>query len=631
MRARLAACGVVAAGALLAYAATLTYDFVWDDIHLIRNSYNLHQWSTLWKLLGSHFLADSPDESQYYRPFITLTFFLDLKLWGPSPAGFHLSNVLAHAAASLGVLALARRLRLGEVSATMAGLLFALHPIHTESVAFVSGRTDIVAALFVLAGVLAYARWRDSGRPLFLLGSLAAYLMGLASKEVAVALPVLLVGWDGLVRGEMKTWREGARALGRMSPYGVVLGLYLAARVAALGRLADVHGAAPWADLPTRLLTSVRLTAWYAWMTLAPWTAQLSYYLAPDAPPPGWRWWGSAAFLCALFGLTAWALRRAPALGFGALLFWLALVPSVGVNVLAVPRFIMGDRFLYLPSVGFCLLLGAAAGRLAGLTRREARAAAGEAAAGLVGTTGRLRPAPALALVLLVASYAIGAMWRNEDWRDEYRLFLRMTEVSPEALLPRVNLALVQMRRGEVAEAAGNFQRAAAMAPDNGRVLAGLGLTEAILGQVDRGLDHALRARELAPRNPFVLFSLATVRHIRGDLEIAVDEFEEALRASPTQVAAILNMAVAQAKLGRQDDAERTLARALEVNRVLRIDPLFTERARAEVYAGRDPERAIEAWEHYLALLRETEMTAGRRADFAYATSELDRLRSWTR
>ena len=91
----------VALAALVVYAGTLAFDFVWDDTLLIQRSYQLHHWRDLWPALTSHFWAELQDSSHYYRPLVTLSFFLDLKLWGLNPLGFHLTNVLAHLATSL--------------------------------------------------------------------------------------------------------------------------------------------------------------------------------------------------------------------------------------------------------------------------------------------------------------------------------------------------------------------------------------------------------------------------------------------------------------------------------------------------------------------------------------------------
>ena len=361
---RRAASVLVVLVAAAAYAATLGYDLVWDDTLLIQQSWRLHHWQALPSLLTSHFWSEVGEASHYYRPLITLTFFLDMQIWGLHPLGFHLTNVLAHAAVTLAVLAVARRTLGGELAAAICALVFALHPLHTESVSFVSGRTDVIATLFFLLAVLAYDRGRDRERWGPSAWSLAAYLLALLAKEVAITLPVVLMAWDRLVRGDLRDRGAAWRAAPRYAAYGAVTGLYVGLRLFALGGLDGSAGA--WAPLLTRALTALRIVASYAWITLVPYPTSPYYAIAPETVPPGLTWWLAAAGLVAALGATGWAVRRAPAAGFGALWFWITLAPSIAVNLLPLPSVIMAERFLYLPTVGFALVFGWGAARLLG-------------------------------------------------------------------------------------------------------------------------------------------------------------------------------------------------------------------------------------------------------------------------
>jgi hypothetical protein len=187
---------VVALVAVGAYAATLGYDLVWDDTLLIQQSWRLPHWGELPQLLLSHFWSEVGETSHYYRPLISVTFFLDMKGWGLQPFGFHLTNLLAHMAVILAVLAVARRVTGSELAAVISALAFALHPLHTESVSFVSGRTDILAAIFFLPGL---ARLRPRPRS----GAVAVH------RVLARSLPA-----RALRQGNRDHLARGARALG---------------------------------------------------------------------------------------------------------------------------------------------------------------------------------------------------------------------------------------------------------------------------------------------------------------------------------------------------------------------------------------------------------------------------------
>jgi protein O-mannosyl-transferase len=591
LRGRCAASVLVVLVAAAAYAATLGYDLVWDDTLLIQQSWRLHHWNELTSLLAAHFWAEVGEASHYYRPLITLTFFLDMQVWGLNPFGFHLTNVLAHVAATLTVLAVARRTLDGELAAAIGALVFALHPLHTESVAFVSGRTDVIATLFFLASLLAYDRGPDRGRQGLRLWSLGAYLLALLAKEVAITLPAVLILWDFLVRGDLRDRRAIWRGAGRYAAYGAVTGLYLGLRLFALGGLVD-PGADASGPLLTRALTMLKIAAAYAWITIVPYPSSSYHTIVPETMPPSLTWWLAAAGLGAAFGATAWAVRRAPVAAFGALWFWITLVPAIGVNLLPLPSIVMAERFLYLPMVGFSLLLGWTASSLLGPVAW--------------GRATKVRPGPSIGLAAVLLAYAILTLWRNEDWRDEYRLYSRMVETAPDAALGHINLAFTQLARGEVGPANQHLREAVRLAPGNPKANAGLGLTETVLGEREAGLRHGLQARALAPGNADVLASLGALYLHRGEPDRALPELTEALRIKANQIHAALNRALALAWLGQSEAAEAQLERALMLVQLMSPDLPLADRITAEVMAGRDPARARVAWERYVGRLRET-------------------------
>jgi tetratricopeptide (TPR) repeat protein len=605
---------VVVLAALLAYAATLRYEFVWDDTLLIDRSVELHHWRALPRLLGSHFWAEVGESSPYYRPLATLTFFVDTQLWGRRPLGFHLTNVLLHAGVSLAVAALARRLAGGAVAAALAGLLFALHPIHTESVAFISGRTDVLAALGVVLAVLGFARWRAEGGTLALLGSLGACLLGLLAKEVAVVVPVLVAAFDWATGRAPATRREALRAVARYALYAVPIGLYAVCRWFALGRMIDAEAAA-WAPLWVRTLSTLDLIGMYVRVVLVPFPDNPYPLIVPTGWPPAPTWWASATILVAAVGLTASALRRDRGAGLGALWFWIALAPSTAVNLLPLPTVIMGERFLYLPSVGVSLIAGQLLARAIGPIARLGSA--------------QLPAVPAVTVAALVVAGLLGTMARNEHWKDNDSLFTRMIETTPHAPLPHVNLAFTQLPRGEIHAANQHLRRAAELNPREARALVGVGLTEAVLGRRERSLAPTRRALELAPDNPHVLATAGAVFLYREEAVEAERWLRRSLALHPNQVHPALNLAVALNMQGRTAEAQAQVERARGLAELLAPELPFLDRVTAEVYTRSDPARAIAAWERYIVKLRAIQQGADlQHADIAHAERQLALLRA---
>jgi hypothetical protein len=357
---------VLALLAVLPYAPSLGQPFFADDyIHLERaRALPGAPWSLLaeaWVLRAADAAAWwSPPELAvpYFRPLVTLSFLLDSTVWGLRPAGFHLTNVLLHLATTLIAYGIARRVLATPAAAFVAAALFALHPCHAEAVLWVSARTDLMAGAAAAAAVLFYMKAREGGglRPGATLAGLAALTLGLLAKETAACVPALWLLYEALVPG---TGPRRRRLAGPLLALGVVAA-YAVLRARALGAAAlpphpFAHGPGD-PDLPAHALMAPFL-----------YLADLTLFVPPD-PVVTLPWWRAHPLAFAALALVsvlvfASSLRAVPErrtrwLGLG----WiaLALLPAALLSV--------GERFLYLPSLGYCLLRGAGAGaRLATL------------------------------------------------------------------------------------------------------------------------------------------------------------------------------------------------------------------------------------------------------------------------
>jgi protein O-mannosyl-transferase len=403
------------------------------------------------------FIAETDLSYGYYRPLTSLSLALDFRCWGPNPFGFHLTNLILHAASSLLVLLLARGLGAGRGASWAAGLLFAVHPIHTESVTWIAGRTDVLAFLLAGASLGLYLEKERAATPfrrgLALGASLLLFALALLAKEMAAVVPLWIVCIAWWRAREAGAPRGLATALRVAAPWCAVVLLYAVVRFAVL----DVPPPeVPAEHTPARALASapVTLVRYLGWMAFPGESSAYvqNPYVTRLADP---RLLGSLALLALATGLLARQARRRPAIGLLGAMLAVSFAPILNAVRIAGPPdmgAIMAERFAYFPSFVFLLLVtlcveSAVARPSGGAARRKH---AGLAWAGLAG----------VALLL-----ARGTVKRNRDWRDEVTFFSRETARTPGAPLLWTNLAQAEMRAGRQAEAEAAIRRAEALSP----------------------------------------------------------------------------------------------------------------------------------------------------------------------
>ena len=368
--------------AVAVYLDALPGEFVYDDNALVRYNASIRDASGLGSFFASDLWArDGAGETNYFRPLPGLIFSAVHRVAGDAPWAYRLVNILLHALASVLVLRLLRDLladrppgeRPHAAAAALAGaLLFAVHPVHVEAVAWISGIMDVACTAFALLAFDLYRRADATPRGRFRLAlGLASFLLAMLAKEPAVLLPALLVLYDLLCRASRGAGPRAA--LERWLPWFAVLGLYLGLRTAALGGLAP-HGRPDLPGIAGSLLIAADLFARYVRAVFVPVGLSLGHFAAP---PDGWgslRGLVAIAVLLATAALAWQGWRRHHVILFGLAVFALTLAPALylpGLRPLLSKLF--SERFLYFPSVGWAILVASALGLVAARAGRAAR------------------------------------------------------------------------------------------------------------------------------------------------------------------------------------------------------------------------------------------------------------------
>jgi protein O-mannosyl-transferase len=522
---------LVCGATLAVYASALGDAFVWDDGNIIVANPAIKHWSEAARLFASSLERNT----EYYRPMLGLSFLTDWQLFGPWPAGFHLTSILIHAGVGVLLYLLAARVLADPLAAGFAALLFVVHPVHTEAVTYVSGRSDPLAALFALASLI----WSlQPGRRAL---SVGAFFLALLSRETSVGVLLLIVLVDVTV-GPRATWT--ARVARRYLPYVGALAVSLVMRWLAVGAGTATNDTAAY-TLGMRLLTLPKVVVAYLGLLVVPSSLHMERVVAPATSPVDPTVLGPLALLAVLVAaLVIWRRAMWP-VAFGAAWFGLALLPVANLVPLAT---FMAEHWLYLPSMGLFMAAGWGLSRLAT----------------------RTRPAAAIA-VLAVLSLAYGARTarRNLDWRDDrtlYQATLRFTESA------RVhgNLARVYWIEGDVERAKHELDRAIELRPRHWQTADAYNQRGVIYQQEGRhaeALQEFQRAIELYPRNPAPYVNLATTLQAFGRIDEARRALETAITIDPRYASAYVN-------LGNVFFNAGDLARARELyTKAIALDP----------------------------------------------------------
>jgi tetratricopeptide (TPR) repeat protein len=453
-------------------------------------------------------------ETQLYNwhPLTMLSFLLDAELWGMSPRAFHRTNVVLHGANTVGLFLLLRGLTGREVRSALVAALFALHPLHVESVAWVSARKDVLSTLLFLATLGSYAGWCKRPSAWRQARTLALYALGLMAKPMLVTLPFVLLLLDhwplgrlaGVAGGPRAGW---ARLALEKTPYFalslVSCAITLAAQSEAMEALAHLGPAERLANAALSYLRYLALTLWPA-------------ELGVLYPMPGEIDLGAGALaalvLAALSLVVLRESRRAPYLATGWLWYLGTLVPVIGVVQVGVQSH--ADRYTYVPLIGIFL---AAVWGVADWIGERRRLALG---------------AGALALVAL-ALLAYQSARQLDSWRNSETLYEHALAVAPESPYIHYNLGTLLVEQGRSAEALPHFREVVRLAPELREGWLQLVQTLALRGDV-AGAGRALaEAPPALAASPQLGTARALVALLAGDLARAEREASEVLAGEP--------------------------------------------------------------------------------------------------
>ncbi len=508
------------------YSPSLKNDFVWDDVEMITKSNISFDASYITDVVITDVYKNK--NASYYRPVVYASFVADKALWAVSPLGFHLSNLLFNSLAVVFFYFMVLTVLGGfgvsgkEACAFLSAALFALHPMHVESVSWVAGRSDVLCALFLF---LAFIFHILSSRNMWLLGAAAlGFSLSLMSKEVAVVFPFLAIAFDLLSRRF-----PDRRNIVRYGVYLLILLVYFYLRgrayvnipqvtEEAVGEgLGSVSGGGESVSAVSRYLHlfDILLGSYLFYLNKLMLPFDFNAFIT-KVPMHTVHIISSRIIIAALAVLVfISAKRKENVTAFGILWILFTLGPSALIAVFSIASTPLAERYLYIPSAGLCLVIGNV------IIEAGKRARLGKVVWGFG--------------IVLAAAYAFASYERQEVWKDDLSLWRNVSLSSPYHPLPHSNYGLALSNNGELDEAVRELK--IALSPEMNDSPRGLAITANNLALVyldkeeyERAEMWLRRALDYDPRYGKTYYHLGLIYYINGELANSPESYREAER-----------------------------------------------------------------------------------------------------
>jgi tetratricopeptide (TPR) repeat protein len=535
---------------LVLYSGSLSFDFVWDDWPQIVNNPILRSWGNLPRAFTSDLWYHVARHQVYYRPLFVAWSMLNYALFGLRPWGWHLGAILLHVGAVASVFWLALRLKLEYWTAALTALIFAVHPVHIEPVTWVSAASDSMVTIFEALAFAAFLQVKDSEeyrRAGWRIASLVLLACALLTKEMAVVFPVLVAVYCWLPpAGESSNGSKSLHAMLEAAPYVIVTVAYVMLRKHALsqatGQFDPNHGIIDVVrTLPLVLSVYLRQLLLPIGITGLYYTPYVTGAFVSQVAAP-------LIVLAALvLGLWYWNQREGHSLvAFAGLWLLIGLAPALYLRNFGNGDFVR-DRYMYLPSIGFSLLVAMALRHLPSLGRCRAQSV------------------QLAAVVVLCGGYVCASVSQQVYWGNDLLLLVRGQELYPGNPFTMAGLAKEYSQRGAHAQAIALAEAVVREHPEYG--YGPLALAEAYIhaGRFAEGRVWLDRVNPDYARSEVGMAGVAGLYGQMGDYDRALALCSEILAKEPDLYSAIYNCGNIHLLDGQYKDAERLLSRAVKL------------------------------------------------------------------
>lgn len=578
-----------------AYSNTLSAKFVWDDAPLIRNN----PYITSFKYLPNFFSEDIWDiglqnmTSGYYRPLLGLSFMLDYHFWKMDPFGFHLTNLILHILICLLIFALIEKLFARRSVAFFTALFFGVHPVHTESVSFICGRVDLICLFFMLGSLWLFLEYLGSRKAMLYILSLAGFMAALLVKEMAVIFPFLLIGIDYLCIAKLRARRIIKNTFYLHMGFFLVMGAYLLLRYYFVGwefmqsKNFIFSNFTYGTSLFWRPFTVLKIIAYYFRVLLFPFNLNADYIFPPANSFFELPVITGLIIVAGLFYLALKCAKKNVIVTFA--VFWLFITYFPVSNIIPSGN-IFAERYLYIPSIGFCLAVSFFVVRISQLKVKT--------------TSLNWQKSVFLLFILVNLVFLRATFERNKVWRNEFTLWYETSLVSPDSGRAHLNLGNVYATIDYDDQAIEEFNALLHSNADTRwytYLFNNSGLIYLKKGLNDEAIKAFNIASNLNPDASMVYNNLSTAYGRKGEYKKSIKMALKALSKNPYFYSAHYNLALGYAGLGSDREAIREYKKYLEVM----PDDIGVLMAVGHLYYKQgDKEKARQEWEYVLKICK---------------------------
>lgn len=512
--------------AFFSYSNIFINEFVYDDIEFIV------EWSEAESLtITDAFRGVTPEGFEHrYRPIKNLALSAVYKLGGGNPTAFHIFSLLLIICTSLLVWKLNTKIA-GSKAGFVTGLIYAVMPIHTESVTFMTASYDYLAMPFLLSSVFCYMLYKEKKHTTLLVASIIFSGLAYFTFEITIILPVLLITYDSLIRKEK--WNQIKSQL--LTSYGghtffIIVYLIVNQAIAAHTVRND---SITTIDLFIRLLTATKVFVLYVYLTIVNFPLNANHTITIERSLSA-HVFASLLFILAFISMTVWAIwKKYNLFAFGLVWFLVAIAPVS--NIVQLVAF-AGERYLFLASMGWALLIG--------LIIKS-----------IIVDKKKFQNTAILSLLTLIAIYGTLTYTRNKDWQNEEKLWAATLQYNPNDIKALNNIAFYYSRNGNKEKARQIWNRIFELDPKYTGSYIGLAKIEMDSKNYREAIKYLKKSLEVKNNNIQILNTLALAYIQLGEYGKANNYLTKAINIEPRYLNSVFNLAVIKVQLEQWDQA----------------------------------------------------------------------------